>query len=314
MLGDCLVSRRLRRRCWLLLSTVLLGNLAVLAMASDFPMHLTDDLGRQITLASSPRRIVSLAPSNTERLFAVGAGETVVGVTLVDTYPPEVAAIPKVGGFVPKSISIETIVSLKPDLVLAAGAIQRPAIEALERLGLAVVALEDPESLDSVYTALRLIGRLTGRATRALEVIASMQERLARVQTAVATLAPNQRHTVFYEVYDAPLMTVGRGTIIGQMLEMAGGINIFADLPGRYPQVSAEEVVQRNPACILGLKGHKTSLTPTQMRQRPGWAGITAVQQQCVHLLDDDTVARPGPRLAEALEAMTRALYPHLLP
>ena len=237
-----------------------------------------------------------------------------MGVTTVDAYPPEVTAVPKVGGFVPKSISVETIVSLKPDLVLSAGELQRSAIEALERLGIAVVAIEDPGSFDEVYAAITLVGRLTGHEPGASHVVQEMQARLEHVRQAVATLSQEKRVAVFYEVYDEPLMTAGRTTMIGQMLEMAGGINVFADLKGRYPQVSSEEVVKRNPACILGLKGHKLALTPTQIRQRPGWDRIIAVQRNCMHLLDDDTVARPGPRLAEALEAIAKALYPDLLP
>lgn len=295
------------------MSAVLLGSCALTAAASGFPLHLTDTLGRQVTLEALPQRIVSLAPSNTERLFAVGAWSTVVGVSTADTYPPEVAAVPKVGGFVPKSISIETIVSLKPDLVLAAGELQRPAIEALERLGIAVVAIEDPKNFGEVYAAITTVGRLTGHEQQASQVVEAMQTRLVRVQQAIAALPQDKRVTVFYEVYDEPLMTAGPSTIIGQMVEMAGGINVFADLQGRYPQVSSEEVVKRNPGCILGLKGHKLALTATRIRQRPGWQHITAVQRNCIHLLDDDTVVRPGPRLAEALEAIARALYPELL-
>ena len=297
----------------LTIAAVLVGSCVRATAASGFPLYLTDTLGRQVTVKALPQRIVSLAPSNTERLFAVGAWATVVGVTTADTYPPEVAALPKVGGFVPKSISIETIVSLKPDLVLAAGALQRPAIEALERLGIPVVAIEDPKNFDEVYAAITLVGRLTGHEQEASQVVQAMQTRLARVQQAVASLPQDKRVTVFYEVYDEPLMTAGPSTIIGQMVEMAGGVNVFADLPGRYPQVSSEEVVKRNPDCILGLKGHKLALTPTQIQQRPGWQHITAVQRQCIHLLDDDAVARSGPRLGEALETIAKALYPELL-
>ena len=297
----------------LTISAGLLDAGILVAASPGFPLHLTDALGRQVTLQVLPQRIVSLAPSNTERLFAVGAGPIVVGVTTMDTYPPEVATVRKIGGFVPKSISIETIVSLKPDLVLAAGELQRPAIEALERLGIAVVAIEDPGSFDAVYAAIALVGRLTGHESEASQVVQAMQARLARVRQAVATLPQEKRVTVFYEVYDAPLMTVGRSTIIGQMLEMAGAINIFSDVPGRYPQVSSEEVVKRNPDCILGHTGHQLALTAAQIGQRPGWNHITAVKHNCIRLLNGDTVARPGPRLAEALEAIATALYPDLL-
>ena len=293
---------------------VLVGTFPAVVAASSFPMHITDVLGRQVTIKALPQRIVSLAPSNTERLFAVGAWNTVVGVTTVDTYPPAVAAVRKVGGFVPKNISVETIVSLKPDLALSAGELQRPTIEVLERFGIPVVAIEDPGSFDEVYAAITLVGRLTDHEQEASRVVEEMQVRLARVLQAVATLPQEKRVTVFYEVYDEPLMTVGRSTIIGQLLEMAGGINVFADLSGRYPQVSSEEVVKRNPSCILGHTGHQFALTPSQIGQRPGWSHITAVKQHCIRLLNGDTVARPGPRLAEALEAIAKALYPDLLP
>ncbi len=293
---------------------VMLLDADVLAAVAEFPIHMTDTLGRQVTIKTLPQRIVSLAPSNTERLFAVGAWHAVVGVTTVDTYPPEVATVRKVGGFVPKSLSIETIVSVKPDLVLAAGELQRPTIEALERLGLTVVAIEDPSSFDEVYADITLVGRLTGHEQEARRVVEEIESRLERVRQAVATLPQEKRVTVFYEVYDEPLMTVGHATIIGQMLELAGGINVFADLGGRYPQVSSEEVVRRNPSCILGHTGHQLALTPAQISQRPGWAHMTAVKQYCIRLLNGDMVARPGPRLAEALEAITRALYPDLLP
>ena len=306
------------RAHWLIvlltICALLLDALVLAAAASEFPIHMTDTLGRQVTIKTLPQRIVSLAPSNTERLFAVGAWHAVVGVTTVDTYPPAVTTVPKVGGFVPKSMSLETIVSLKPDLVLAAGELQRPTIEALERVGLTVVAIEDPGSFDEVYADITLVGRLTGHEQEARRVVEEIQSRLERVRQAVATLPQEKRVTVFYEVYDEPLMTVGRATIIGQLLEMAGGINVFADLGGRYPQVSSEEVVRRNPSCILGHTGHQLALTPAQISQRPGWSSMMAVKQHCIRLLNGDIVARPGPRLAEALEAITRTLYPDLLP
>jgi iron complex transport system substrate-binding protein len=306
------------RAHWLIvlltICALLLDALVLAAAASEFPIHMTDTLGRQVTIKTLPQRIVSLAPSNTERLFAVGAWHAVVGVTTVDTYPPAVTTVPKVGGFVPKSMSLETIVSLKPDLVLAAGELQQPTIEALERVGLTVVAIEDPGSFDEVYADITLVGRLTGHEQEARRVVEEIQSRLERVRQAVATLPQEKRVTVFYEVYDEPLMTVGRATIIGQLLEMAGGINVFADLGGRYPQVSSEEVVRRNPSCILGHTGHQLALTPAQISQRPGWSSMMAVKQHCIRLLNGDIVARPGPRLAEALEAITRTLYPDLLP
>jgi iron complex transport system substrate-binding protein len=279
-----------------------------------FPLQITDTLGRDVTIRAQPQRVVSLAPSNTERLFAVGAGSRVVGVTLYDTYPPEAQTRDKVGGFTANSLSVEKIVGLRPDLVLAAGDIQRPVIEALARLGMPVVAIEDPRHVDEVYAALRLVGQLMGRQAAAEACVAAIQAHVARVRQKVATLSPEQRVTVFYEVFDTPLMTAGPQTFVGQMLEMAGGINIFADLTGRYMQVSPEEVVRRNPDCILSPGSQRQAWTPVQIKRRPGWGHLAAVKQDCIHFLDEELVSRPGPRVAEGLETIARALYPALFP
>jgi iron complex transport system substrate-binding protein len=296
---------------------ILLAMIAGAAAGAEpitFPLHLRDTLGRQVTLQALPQRVVSLAPSNTERLFAVGAGAALVGVTLYDTYPAEVQQLEKVGGFAAASLSIEKIVALRPDVVLAAGDIQRPAIESLARLGLNVVAIEDPRHFEDVYTTIELVGQIMGRLQTAQQVVTTMRQHVARVQRLVATVPLQERVTVFYEIFDQPLMTVGASTLIGQMLEMAGGINIFADVSQRYVQVSAEEVIRRNPDCILGFDRARATMTVARLKQRPGWEHITAVQQQCIHFLDDDTIARPGPRVAAGLEIIARALYPRLFP
>jgi iron complex transport system substrate-binding protein len=291
--------------------------LSVLALwptrTAAFPLTVTDVLGRHITIKTSPQRIVSLAPSITEQLFAVGAGARVVGVTIYDNYPPQVQQLERVGGYVAKSISVEKIISLRPDLVLSRGEIQKSVIEALERVGLAVVAIE-PGDFDEVYATIVLIGRLTDRVQQATRVVAEMQQQVARIRERVATIPPAQRVTVFYKAYDEPLMTAGPSTFIGRMIEMAGGMNIFAELQESYPQVSAEEVLRRNPTVILAPANSGLSLSPAQTIQRPGWRSIAAVKNHRIHLLDDDLVSRPGPRLAEALEAVTRALYPDRFP
>jgi iron complex transport system substrate-binding protein len=151
-----------------------------------------------------------------------------------------------------------------------------------------------------------------GREREATQVVAEMQARVARVHQKVSIIPQDRRVTVFYEVFDEPLMTTGSAAFIGQILEMAGGVNIFADLPEKYPQVSPEEVVKRNPAWILGPSSHGQALTPAQISQRPGWDRIAAVKHHRIYLLDGDIVSRPGPRLAEALETIAKVLYPEL--
>jgi iron complex transport system substrate-binding protein len=292
---------------WLLLCVVQAGRV------SAFPVTVTDVLARQVTISAPAQRLVSLAPSITEQLFAVGAGNKVVGVTLYDNYPPQVQQVERVGGYVAKSISVEKILSLKPDLVLSRGVIQQAVVVALERVGIPVLALE-PQNVEEVYATMVLIGRLTAQEPQAAHVVADMQQRVRRVQQQVAAIPAEQRVTVFYKAYDEPLITAGPSTFIGHMIELAGGINIFADRPESYPQISAEEVLRRNPAVILGPTNRSGNLSPTQTGQRPGWQHLAAVQNHRMHLLDDDLVSRPGPRLPEALEAIARALYPERFP
>jgi iron complex transport system substrate-binding protein len=139
-----------------------------------------------------------------------------------------------------------------------------------------------------------------------------MKTRIAAVVDKVAGILENERLTVFWETFDEPLMTAGPSTFTGQMIELAGGANAFADLTEDYPQISAEEVIARNPAVILGSDSHGDKLTPEQVAARPGWDQIDAVQNGRIHLIDGNIVSRAGPRLADAVEAIAQALYPEL--
>ena len=279
---------------------------------APFPWTLTDGMGREVTLEHAPARIVSLAPANSELLFAVGAEDQVVGVTKYCTYPPEACATKEViGGFSSKSISVEKILALEPDLVLAAGKIHQPIIEALEQQNIPVVALT-ARTFDDVYANIVMVGRLTGHETEAAQVVAGMQAQVKAVTEKVAEIPAEQRLKVFWEVWDEPLMTAGPGTFIGQIIELAGGINIFADLKEDYPKISAEEVLKRNPDVILGPDKHGSKMTVEQLEARPGWAEIKAVKDGNIFLLDGDLLSRSGPRLAQGLQAMAKTLYPQL--
>lgn len=281
------------------------------ATPGKFPLTLTDDLGREVTLSGLPQRIVSLAPSNTEVLFAVGAGDQVVGVTQYCNFPPEAQGREQIGGFSAKTISIEKIVDLEPDLVLAAGEIHQPVIEALDQLNILVFSI-DPNTLDEVYSDIELVGRLTGHEEEAAQVVAEMEDRVAAVTERVNTIPQEERLTVYWEVFDEPRMTAGPSTFTGQLIELAGGVNIFADVSEDYPQISDEEVIGRDPAVIMGADTMGDKLTTELVAQRPGWDQIEAVQKARIYLFDGDMVARAGPRLAQVLEVMAEALYPEL--
>ena len=282
--------------------------------AATLPITVTDALGRQVSLKAVPTRIVSLAPSVTEILFAVGAGSRVVGVTKYCTYPPEVEALPKIGGFSPDSISVEAIVNLTPDLVVAGTVAQAPVVEALTRAGIAAVVL-DPKSFADVYAGIAQVGQLTGTTAQANAVVAAMRARIDAVTAKVAADVPAaERPTVFYEVFDQPLMTAGPNTFVGQMLTFVGATSIFTDTGKDYPMVSAEAILTGNPDVILGPDSHGEQLSPAQIAQRPGWGELKAVKTGRIYLLSGDMVSRPGPRLAEALEALAKTLYPKLFP
>lgn len=290
-----------------------LGLFAYTGLVSAFPIVVTDVLARRVTINTPAQRIVSLAPSHTEQLFAIGAGDRVVGVTLYDNYPPPVQRLQRVGGYVGKSISVEMIVSLKPDLVLSRGEIQRAVITALERVGISVLALE-PKNFTEVYTTIILLGRLTDRRQQAEQLVADMRRHVARIRRKVAQIPVAQRARVFYKAYDEPLIAAGPSTFIGHVIEMAGGINIFADVKESYPQVSAEEVLRRDPTVILAPAGSSVNVSAVSSAQRPGWRHLSAVKNRRIHMLDDDLVSRPGPRLATALEVVAKTLYPDRFP
>lgn len=281
------------------------------ATPGPFPLALTDDLGREVSLSALPQRVVSLAPSNTEILFVVGASDQVVGVTQYCNYPPEAQDREQIGGFSANTISVEKIVALEPDLVLAAGEIHQPVIEALEQLNIPVYAL-DPNTLDEVYTSIELVGHLTGHQAGADQVVADMKDRVASVTEQIATVPQEERLSVYWEVFDEPRMTAGPSTFTGQLIELAGGVNIFAEVSEAYPQISDEEVIGRNPAVIMGPETMGEKLTIETVAQRPGWSQIDAVQNGRIYLFDGDMVARSGPRLAQVLELMAQALYPDL--
>ena len=191
---------------------------AVPTSVPTFPLTITDGAGREVTLETAPVRIVSLSPSNTEILFAVGAGNLVVGNTKYCDFPAEAQNLTKVGGFSAKSISVETIVSLKPDLVLANGSGHDPVIEALTLAKIKVIAIE-AKSFEDVYANLELVGKITGHETEAAVVVDGMKSRVAAVTEKVASVAQDKRPIVFWEVWDEPLMTAGPGTFTGQMID-----------------------------------------------------------------------------------------------
>lgn len=282
------------------------------AVAPGARVSATDTLGRVVTLAAPARRIVSLSPAATEVAFAVGAGVFVVADTTYCDYPAAAAVLPKIGGFSASTISIERVVAMKPDLVLTAGTAMHGAVEtALARLGIPVFAY-DPADFAGIAAGMNAIGDLAGTGAAARKASSDMLAAIEKVRLAVASVPQDQRPTVFWEVYDEPLMTCGASSFPHAIIEAAGGRDIFADLPGAWPRVSAEEVIRRAPAFIMGADDHGDKLTIAGVLARPGWSTVPAVKKGRIILFPANVVSRAGPRVAEGVLAMARALYPEL--
>ncbi len=280
------------------------------APTAAFPLSFKDDLGRAVTLKAAPQRIVSLQPSNTEILFAIGAGQQVVGVTSYCNYPPEATKKEQVGGITIESLSLEKIVALQPDLILAVGE-QADIIPTLEKAGLTVVILK-PATFDDIYANIELVGQATGHFDQAKTLTTALRQRVEAVKAKVNTIPADKRPVVFYEVWHDPLMTAGPHTFIGQLITLAGGKNIFEDVTEDWPQVSAEVIIQRNPAIIVGPSNHSDQLSTAIIAGRSGWANLDAVKNNRIYILNGDAISRPGPRIVDMLEELARKFYPDL--
>ncbi|MBI9097205.1 MAG: cobalamin-binding protein [Spirochaetaceae bacterium] len=261
--------------------------------------------------AAYPMRIISLSPSTTETLFAIGAGDQVIGVTSYCDYPAEAATREIVGGFSPKTISIETIISLNPDLVIAGVSAHQPIADTLREAGIAVLSIE-PKSISDVQSIIEELAIITGHDKEGKNLSNDISSRIQAISDKLDTLSDSEKIRVFYEVWDAPLMTAGPLSFTGQMLSRAGAINIFSDVEGEYPQVSSEELISRNPQAIISSDTHGEKLSLEAMRSREGWTEIDAFKKKNVILLDGNIVSRPGPRMIDAIEMIAASLYPEL--
>jgi iron complex transport system substrate-binding protein len=280
--------------------------------AASFPVTLTDDAGRELVLAAEPSRIVSLAPSNTEIVCALGACDRLVGVTDFDDFPPDVAEIDHV--VIAASVDVELVVAAEPDLVLAAGNELTPTtvIEQLEELGLPVLVLY-PETLDEVYADIELVGAALDRADEAAELVSGMEDRVAGV---VAAVEDTERPLTLYEVFysEGTTYTAGDGSFLASLLEIAGATPLTGDAQG---VIGSEDLVAADPELILlGTASYDQSLADPEaalavVGARAGWSELAAVRDGAViPYLDDIVTTRPGPRIVDGLEALARAIHP----
>jgi iron complex transport system substrate-binding protein len=281
--------------------------------SSDFPLSITDDSGATTTFAAPPRRIVSLSPGLTEITFALGHGGDLVAVDSYSDYPPEAKDVqPRLNTY--PTPSVETIVSLKPDVVLSL-ADPDDSIAQMRAQGIPVVKVL-PKDFDAAVESIRTLGRLYGSPDAGDAVATDM---LTRRDAVVAAVADAPRPRVYEELDasepDKPFVA-GPNGFYGQLIDLAGGTNIFGDLPGDVGQTGAESIVQRDPEVIILTDGDLpfNPQTPEMVAARPGWNVITAVRNGAVYAVPADLYSTPGPRLVQGLEDLARLLHPDRFP
>ena len=274
------------------------------------PIKVTDQLGRVVRLDGIPQRIISLAPSNTEILFALGLADRVVAITDFDDYPPEAKMKPSIGGF--STPSIEKVVALSPDLILATSIHEKRIIPQLEARGMTVFAL-NPQTIDEVLEAITLVGEITGKNKAASGLVAEMRNRIKVVTDKTVALPEAQRLKVFYLVWHDPLMTAGSGTLHDELIRQAGGTNIARDLTG-WADISLEAVIQANPEVMIAGAGHGSgeSLTLEFIKTESRLRYTDARRNNRVYGIDSNLTSRPGPRIVAGLEKLAEFIHPEL--
>jgi iron complex transport system substrate-binding protein len=274
-------------------------------------MTFTDDLGNTIELEGYPQAIVSISASTTEILFAIGAGNQVIGRDEYSLYPEEALEVTSVGAMW-DGLPVETILALEPDLVVAAQIISEDQVLGLRELGLNVYWQANPTSYEELWDNLRDFARLTGHETETETLITDLEARVKAVQEKIAPVS--EYPSVFYEL-DATdpsnPWTTGSGTFIDYIITEAGGKNAASALEGEYAQISAEELIAVNPDVIL-LADAPYGTTPESVAERPGWDVITAVSENSLYPIDPNMMSVPGPRLVDALEETAGLLHPEL--
>ena len=251
-------------------------------------------------------RYISLAPSTTEILFALGLDKEIVGVSSYCDYPPEAAKKEKVGSF--SQPNIEKILYLKPDYIFCTGVEQANIVVQLRKLNLNVF-VADPQNLGQLFASIREMGLITGRVKEAEIIVMKMKQDIKEISLKVELISKEQRPKVFFEIWHDPLMTAGNGSLIDEMLTTAGGINIASDINRPYSIFSAEEVIKRNPDCIILSYMDKNNPIEA-VGQRFGWDRIKAVKNKRIYNdIDQGFLLHPGPRTNEGIKEIYKRLY-----
>jgi iron complex transport system substrate-binding protein len=267
--------------------------------------EVTDEAGRRVRLPLKIDRIVSLAPNLTEIVYAVGAGEQLVGDTEYCDYPFQAKSVAKIGDTIHPSV--ERIIALRPQIVLVSTASQLEAFtKQLDQQQIAVY-VTNPQSFDDVFRSIQALGDLLGHHDRTATLLNELRQRAAAVEVATKQTKPLR---VFYQVSDSPLYTIGRDSYMTDLIRRSGGVSVTADVPGAFPRFSDEAALASRPEAIIlptgGSMGTANSKVVAPLKDSP------AVLNNRVYKINEDLLQRPGPRLVDGLEEMARALHPEV--
>jgi iron complex transport system substrate-binding protein len=266
-----------------------------------------DELGRSVRVPYSPQKVISLAPSITEILFALGLNKEIAGVTDFCDHPEGASKKPRIGGFI--NPSIEKIISMQPDLIIGIRDGNRmETIHRLDDLGLPVCVV-NPRGFDGVITTLQNIGEIVGRQGASKRIIAEMRKKRESIVSLTRSLS---RPKVFFQLGYLPMITVGKGALADELIRLAGGRSISENESADYPSYNFEIVVRKGPEIIIlsSMESKRDYSTLVKMWEK--WESIPAVKRNAIHIIDSNIVDRPTPRIAEGLEAMARMIHPEV--
>jgi ABC-type Fe3+-hydroxamate transport system substrate-binding protein len=291
-------TMEVRKLIWGLIFGLQLWCATSVASASRM---LTDELGRRVSLPDHPHRLVCLIPNAADSVYALGAGDDVIAVSDYTKYPEAARSKRSIGG--PADPSLETIVSLHPDLAIGSGEFSRPLADHLEKLGVPVYVLA-PHGIEGIYQSLLDLGRALGREQKAEEVVTKLRARVRAVQSRVQGAG---RVPVFVLIWSDPITTVGHSAFLSELIELAGGKSITADLADEWPQMSLESLVARAPQALLLLRGGGVSFE--DLERRTEWRSLPAVRDHRVYWADE-TLHLSSPSAIDGLEELARQFHP----
>ena len=280
-------------------SIILLASLVAPCFASR---TLKDELGREVEVPDHPHRVICLVPSVVDIVYSLGAGADVVAISDFTKYPKEALQKPSIG--LPLTPSIETIVSLRPDLVLGSGDLNvLESATSLQHLGIPVFMV-NPHGVEGIYSSILSLGKTLNRETEANSLVARLR---ARVDVVKRRVSEKPKLRIFMAIWYDPVMTIGKKAFISELIEAAGARSVTDDIAQEWPEISLESIVSRQPDVLLFIKGSK--LTAEELKTRPGWEHVRAVQQGRV-IYVDDRIQHPSPVAFDALEDLAKQLYP----